>query len=319
MVQILGRVTRHAFRRDTNDVPVTGQREDASIGLYFYNARYYDSSLGRFAQADTIVPQPGNPQSLNRYSYAANNPLRYGDPSGHDWVDAVNFLLGFAAQWASVNTWMVPQAQEALSVQPNEPVPMTVGRHLGNVATVVQGVTEMTGGVGLIGGGAVACGTGVLCPAGATAMVAGAAVAAHGLGVAGAGAVMEGQMLGDLFVQANTTCPSCGASNPKVRRGKGGIATRQHVENPADIGKDGVSAWCEGCGNNLPPKFWGHTVEDLQAYAQKIGLDPSKAAVYTPQYGGVGHYSLFIDAIGPDGYILPQYADLIDAFLRSPK
>lgn len=54
-------------------------------------------------------------------------------------------------------------------------------------------------------------------------------------------------------------------------------------------------------------------------FARQLGLDPSKAAVYTPEYGGTGHYSLFIDAIGPDGYILPQYADLIDAFLRSAK
>ncbi len=38
----------------------TGQREDATIGLYFYSARYYDPVLGRFIQADTIVPQPGN-------------------------------------------------------------------------------------------------------------------------------------------------------------------------------------------------------------------------------------------------------------------
>lgn len=44
----------------------TGQREDATIGLYFYNARCYDPVLGRFTQADTIVPQPGNPQALNR-------------------------------------------------------------------------------------------------------------------------------------------------------------------------------------------------------------------------------------------------------------
>ena len=31
---------------------------------------------------DTIVPQPGNPQALNRYSYVLNNPLRYTDPTG---------------------------------------------------------------------------------------------------------------------------------------------------------------------------------------------------------------------------------------------
>jgi RHS repeat-associated protein len=62
----------------------TGQREDASIGLYFYGARYYDSALGRFIQADTLVPAPGDPQSLNRYAYTLNNPLRYTDPTGHD-------------------------------------------------------------------------------------------------------------------------------------------------------------------------------------------------------------------------------------------
>jgi len=45
--------------------------------------RYYDPTLGRFIQPDTIVPQPGDPQSLNRYSYAGNNPVRYTDPSGH--------------------------------------------------------------------------------------------------------------------------------------------------------------------------------------------------------------------------------------------
>lgn len=33
--------------------------------------------------ADTIVPNPANPQNLNRYSYVLNNPLRYTDPTGH--------------------------------------------------------------------------------------------------------------------------------------------------------------------------------------------------------------------------------------------
>jgi len=41
--------------------------------------------LGRFLSADTIVPSPGNPQSLNRYAYVNNNPVKYIDPSGHCW------------------------------------------------------------------------------------------------------------------------------------------------------------------------------------------------------------------------------------------
>ncbi len=46
-------------------------------------ARRYDPVLGRFIQPDTIVPDPGDPQALNRYSYVGNNPVRYTDPSGH--------------------------------------------------------------------------------------------------------------------------------------------------------------------------------------------------------------------------------------------
>jgi hypothetical protein len=34
------------------------------------------------------VPEPGNPQALNRYAYVYNNPLRYTDPSGH-WLETL--------------------------------------------------------------------------------------------------------------------------------------------------------------------------------------------------------------------------------------
>jgi RHS repeat-associated protein len=59
----------------------TGQRLD-STGLYYYNARYYDPTIGRFISADTFIQSLGNPQCLNRYSYCLNNPLKYTDPSG---------------------------------------------------------------------------------------------------------------------------------------------------------------------------------------------------------------------------------------------
>lgn len=37
----------------------------------------------RFVQPDTIIPDQNNPQSLNRYTYALNDPIRYTDPDGH--------------------------------------------------------------------------------------------------------------------------------------------------------------------------------------------------------------------------------------------
>ena len=61
----------------------TDQELDSENGLYNYNARLYDPFIGRFISPDIIVPQPYNPQSLNRYSYCLNNPLIYNDPSGH--------------------------------------------------------------------------------------------------------------------------------------------------------------------------------------------------------------------------------------------
>jgi len=65
------------------DHTFTGQIEDDSTGLQYFNARYYSGSLGRFISADTIVPGAGNPQAFNRYSYSLSNPLKYIDPSGH--------------------------------------------------------------------------------------------------------------------------------------------------------------------------------------------------------------------------------------------
>lgn len=67
----------------------TGQVYDADTGLYYYGSRYYDPQLGRFIQPDTIVPSPDDPQTLNRYTYVGNNPLKYVDPTGNELVIAI--------------------------------------------------------------------------------------------------------------------------------------------------------------------------------------------------------------------------------------
>ena len=66
---------------ELTDYGYTGQMREGDI--YFYNARYYDPAIGRFMQADTIVPPTQGTQAFDRYAYVNNNPLRYADPSGH--------------------------------------------------------------------------------------------------------------------------------------------------------------------------------------------------------------------------------------------
>jgi RHS repeat-associated protein len=62
----------------------TGQRSETSLSIYYYGARWYDSSLGRFLSPDTIVPEASEGvQAWDRMAYVNNNPVRYNDPSGH--------------------------------------------------------------------------------------------------------------------------------------------------------------------------------------------------------------------------------------------
>jgi len=72
------------------DFGYTGQRSISMLSIMDYIARFYDPAIGRFIQPDTIIPNPANPQSWNRYSYAKNNPSRYIDPTGHKpcWATA---------------------------------------------------------------------------------------------------------------------------------------------------------------------------------------------------------------------------------------
>ena len=53
-----------------------------SWGLYYYGYRYLDSQSGRFMTVDRHSPVYVNPQTLNQYIYALDNPNRYNDPTG---------------------------------------------------------------------------------------------------------------------------------------------------------------------------------------------------------------------------------------------
>ena len=69
----------------------TGKERDTESGNDYFEARYYASTMGRFLSPDwsaQVEPVPyaklDNPQSLNLYTYALNNPLRIVDLDGHN-------------------------------------------------------------------------------------------------------------------------------------------------------------------------------------------------------------------------------------------
>ena len=167
----------------------TGHELDSETGLYYCGATYYDASQGRFLTPDTIVQSPGDPQTLNRYAYARNNPLAFVDPTGHGFLDFFeDFIAGF-----------IGAAVTALTGGAGSPVACMLGgmvagasdaaMHGASLVGIVQ--SGFLGGVmGGIGGGLYTAGVPWPVMAGAGAAIAGGTGGVRGLehlaaGVAG--------------------------------------------------------------------------------------------------------------------------------------
>jgi len=96
----------------------TGQEYDATTNLHYFIQRYYNQDIGRFMSQDSVFLAVGgpklenktgqelqrylsDPQNMNSYSYARNNPLAYRDPDGEFGVLAlmgIGAAVGIAAQ-----------------------------------------------------------------------------------------------------------------------------------------------------------------------------------------------------------------------------
>jgi RHS repeat-associated protein len=96
---VLNHFVYDSFGNRTGDTTVefrfgyTGRELDGETGLYYYRARYYDPTMGRFISEDPAGFGAGD---TNLYRYVGNNPTNATDPSGM-WVNfAIGAGVGFA-------------------------------------------------------------------------------------------------------------------------------------------------------------------------------------------------------------------------------
>lgn len=112
-----GRTTGMGFSGTSDGIrqKFTSKERDIETGLDYFLARYYSSIQGRFTSPDefpggaaevfgeasqanpTFYADLTNPQTLNKYQYCINSPLRYTDPSGHQTVDTSSITWWIAS------------------------------------------------------------------------------------------------------------------------------------------------------------------------------------------------------------------------------
>jgi RHS repeat-associated protein len=92
-----------SYGPDITKFKYTGQEEDRESGLYYYKARYYDASLGRFISNDSMV-FPNKEQGMNRQMYVEGNPISWRDKSGNN----KNFSLIMSVLLKNIQTPSTP-------------------------------------------------------------------------------------------------------------------------------------------------------------------------------------------------------------------
>lgn len=188
---------------------------DEGNGTLYVRARYYMPELGRFMTKDPLAGEDGDSQSLNRYVYAVNNPVRMVDVSGYSASEGSGyFKLSFGSS-DPILLHNVLISSSNINNYNSTPV-LVEGSDINNSSqilkgglTVTEGVVNVAGGLYIALPGLIIAQTGVLalpacvtvvgCIPSFSAMGYGIALATPGLVEMGKGglAIIEGT--GDIF------------------------------------------------------------------------------------------------------------------------
>ena len=117
---------------DVHAIKFTGKERDAETGLDYFGARYMSSAQGRWTTPDPLLGtlRPDNPQTLNRYAYTLNNPLRYVDHDGKYETDVhleLTTVLATAAGFDAQQASRIGAADEAVDHDARSPYTTDAG------------------------------------------------------------------------------------------------------------------------------------------------------------------------------------------------
>jgi RHS repeat-associated protein len=80
----------------------SGEQWDQRVQMQYLRARYYDSHAAMFSTLDPFVGSAFTPQTLNKYTYAHNNPIFNYDPSGESSLAVTLATAGIRSGFASL-------------------------------------------------------------------------------------------------------------------------------------------------------------------------------------------------------------------------
>ena len=234
--------------------------------MYFYNARYYDPYLNRFISPDTIIPDPQNPQDLNRYSYTRNNPVRYTDPTGH-CIFGVDTLVCIAVGGAVAGGLIGYGTQVYANLQS--------GVDLGAALTTDISAEPIISGA-LLGG----------------ALAAGGAYVAAALGIGGTGAAATG----GAATVAGGAVQAAGADGDPTNEIQTGINTvYQLVENGSTRYVGVTNNFMRRAGEHMSQKGW--QIEPIQGLENLSRYDARSVEQVLIERYGIGNLYNQINSI----------------------
>jgi len=151
-------VEKNIDENDTNAFRYCGEYYDKETATVYLRARNYNPSIGRFTQRDSFAGKLDDPLSLNLYTYCANNPVYYSDPSGHFFGGSIALSTALNIAKVAVGVMAVsyvlnqPQVQEDLSTMINkasyaveEFAENTTSLLASAISTIGCGIAEFTG------------------------------------------------------------------------------------------------------------------------------------------------------------------------------